>query len=359
MADNIFFVGTYSQRGSKGIYTVRLAPETGAMTIVGDASAKNPSFLCLSPDSRYLFAVNEGGVRPDGKPGGSVLSYAIHGTNLSQLSEQGVEGQSHCHVACSPNGRWIVSSSYGTGVHVVLPVEANGALGKPTDTVTNPGTPGPNQQGGHAHSATFSPDGRFVYACDLGLDRVIVYRFDSDRGKLVFASAATLAPGSGPRHFTIHPTLRCAYAIDELNSTVTTFARDIQTGALTAKQTTGTLPPDAESERRAGRLKNSCADIHLSPDGKTLYGSNRGHDSIAVFAVNTASGELTPTGHVPTGGKNPRNFGLIPKTNLLLAANQDGDSLVAFRRGDRTGEIPKPTGEKLSVPAPVCILPLP
>ncbi|MBC7806250.1 MAG: lactonase family protein, partial [Akkermansiaceae bacterium] len=254
------------------------------------------------------------------------------------------------------NGRWLVASNYGDGTHAAVPVGADGVLGRPTDIVTNPGKPGPNQKGGHAHSATFSKDGKFVYACDLGLDRVPVYRLDDKTGKMTLASAAAAPPGAGPRHFAVHPRLAAAYAINELNSTVTTFSRNPSTGALTTKQTSETLPREAEAERRAGRLKNSCADIHLSADGKTLYGSNRGHDSIAVFAVNARTGELTPTGHISTGGKNPRNFGLIPKTPLLLAANQDGDNILAFRHGDKAGDVPKPTGATLTVPAPVCLV---
>ncbi len=360
MSDHLFFVGTYSQRGSKGIYAVRLASETGAMTIIGDTSANNASFLCLSPDGKYLYAASETGERPDGKRGGALLSYAVQGSNLKQLSEQPVEGQYTCHVACSPNGRWLVASNYGDGTHVVVPVGANGMLGKPTDIVANSGSPGPGQSGGHAHSATFSVDGAFVYGCDLGLDRICVYRLDDASGKLIPASATVLPPGAGPRHFALHPKLATAYVINELNSTVTMFTRNPSTGALTAEQTTETLPRAAEVERRAGRLKNSCADIHVSPDGKTLYGSNRGHDSLAVFAVNERTGKLTATGHVPTGGKNPRNFGLVPKTALLLAANMDGDNVLSFKRGgDKAGEVPTPTGATLAIPAPVCVLPVP
>lgn len=360
MSDHLFFVGTYSQRGSKGIYSVRVNSDTGAMTIVGDAPAINPSFLCLSPDAKYLFAASETGERPDGRRGGAVMSFAIQGTQLKLLSEQPVEGTSTCHVACSPDGKFLVASNYGDGTHAVVPVGANGVLGKRTHVIVNEGTPGPNQKGGHAHSATFSEDGRFVYACDLGLDRVLVYRLDERAGKLILSSAAVLPAGSGPRHFALHPRLPVAYAINELNSTVTTFARNRSNGSLTAKQSSETLPREVEEDRKEGKARNYCADIHLSADGKTLYGSNRGHDSIAIFAVNGRTGKLTPTGHVPTGGKNPRNFGLIPKTALLLAANQDGDNILAFRHGsDKAGDVPKATGAKLSVPAPVCVLPMP
>ncbi|MBC8137711.1 MAG: lactonase family protein [Fibrella sp.] len=359
MSDHLFFVGTYSQRGSKGIYAVRVASATGVMTIVGDTPANNASFLCLSPDAKYLFAVSETGERPDGKRGGAVTSFAVQGTSLKQLSEQPVEGAYTCHVACSPNGKWLVASNYGDGTHAVVPVGANGTLGKPTDIVTNAGAPGPNQKSGHAHSATFSSDGKFAYACDLGLDRVCVYRLDDKSGKLTLASAAVLPPGAGPRHFAVHPKLATAYAINELNSTITAFTRNPSTGALSAKQTVETLPGEVEAERRAGSRKNSCADIHLSANGRTLYGSNRGHDSVAVFAVDERTGQLTATGHVSTGGKNPRNFSLIPKTPLLLAANQDGDNILAFRHSDTAGNVPKPTGATLAVPAPVCILPVP
>ena len=359
MRDSLVFVGTYSQRGSKGIYALRVAADTGAMTVVGSTPARDASFLCTSPDNRFLFAVSETGDRPDGAKGSAVNSFAINGPSLTPINEQNVNGTYCCHVACSPDGKWIICSNYGDGTHTILPVSATGVIGKPTDFFTNPGTPGPNQQSGHAHHAIFTPDGKFIYVCDLGLDIVGVYRFDNEHGRTQFASAASLPPGAGPRHIALHPKLPMAYVISELNSTVTVFARNTDTGALTVKQTLDTLPANVAQDRRAGKFHTSCAEVVLSADGQTLYGSNRGHDSLAVFAVDKKTGELTATGYVSTEGKNPRHFCLIPKTSVLLAANQDGDNIVAFRHNDKAGDVPKPTGEKLAIPAPVCVWPVP
>ena len=358
MSENILFIGTYSQHASKGIYTARVEPRTGAMAVLSTTTAENASFLKTSGDGRFLFTVHE----TYGATGGSASAFAItddHGT-LAPLNSVTVRGQGPCHLARHPSGDWLVASCYGNGVHSVLPVRSDGHLGEPSATVTNPGTPGPNQKGGHAHSSVFSPDGKFVLACDLGLDRVLTYGFDERNGAMTFLSAAEMPPGAGPRHIALHPTLPVVYVIAEHACTVTVLHRDARAGTLTARQTVSTLPEPLATALKGGRFANTCADLHVSADGRFVYGSNRGHDSIAAFKVGR-DGDLALLGTTPTGGKTPRNFALLPPRkdgaggDLLLAANQESDSVVAFRR-DRNG-VPVRTGDALSVPVPVCVEP--
>lgn len=345
----LVFVGTYSLRGSEGVYVFRLDPATGALDRVGVAASENPSFLALSPDARFLYTANETG-EYEGRPGGSVSAFAVEpkAGALRFLNRQAARGLSPCHVATSPAGRWLLVANYGDGTHTVLPIGADGRLGAVANQIHNAGTPGPGQGGGHAHCTRVTPDGRFALACDLGLDRVIVYALDEARGTLVEKSSLALPPGAGPRHLAFHPTLPRVYVINELNSTVAVLARDTATGVLAPLQTVSTLPKGFTGH-------NGCADIHLSPDGRFLYGSNRGHDSLAAFAVDAHSGTLTARGHAPTGGRTPRSFAVLPD-GLILVANQDTDTIVAFRAG-RDG-LPVPTGAVTHVPAPVCVLPM-
>ncbi len=359
MSDVIFFVGTYNQRGGKGVYTVRADPH-GAMRVVHDASVNNASFLAVSPNGRFLYAVNEAG-EFNGAPGGGVTALAITDDTgaLAPLNAVNVRGNGPCHVSVHPGGAWLVVSCYGDGTHTVVRVRDDGGLdAPPTDYAFNTGELGPGQKSKHAHSATFTPDGKFVYTCDLGLDRVSVYAFDDKRGQLKAVSSVAQPSGAGPRHFSLHPKLSAAYAINELNSTITVFRRDAKTGALTPAQTISTLTDAQAAAFKDGKLTNSCADIHLSRDGEFLYGSNRGADSIAVFHVEKDA-TLKPIGEASSGGKTPRNFALLstvsPSADWLFAANQNSDNVVGFHR-DRNGTLVR-TGEALALPTPVCVLP--
>lgn len=344
----LVFVGTYSLRGSVGVYAFRLDPATGALTQVAAAPSENPSFLAVSSDNRFLYATNEIG-ECEGRPGGCVSAFAIDGQTgaLNLLNHQAARGQSPCHVATSPGRHWLLVANYGDGTHTVLPVEKDGRLGTATNQVTNAGAPGPGQGGGHAHCTRFTPDGRHVLACDLGLDRVFVRAWDERRGTLTEVSSVALPPGSGPRHLAFHPTLPGMYVINERSSTIAVLGLNPRSGDLRTLQTLSTLPAGFTGN-------NACADIHLSQDGRFLYGSNRGHDSLAVFSVD-AVGRLTAVGHTPTGGRTPRSFAVLPD-GLILAANQDTDAIVAFRIGPNG--LPVPTGAVTHVPAPVCVLPM-
>ena len=340
---SLFFVGTYTRgTASEGVYAVRLEHGTGAMTILGHGpKLENPSFLALDAKKNRLYAaceIGEGYV--------AALSFDPQTGALSFLNRQPSLGADPCHVALDPKGRYLLAANYSSGTVARFPLQESGALGAPT-SAQQVGT-GPNkgrQEKAHAHSFTPDASGKFAYACDLGVDRVFTYRVDTGLMPGMPPSIST-APGAGPRHFAWHPKGKWAYVINELDLTVTACARDGRTGALTPIQTVPTLPrPKTDAD--------SCADIHVAPSGKFLYASNRGHDSLAIFSVNSQDGKLTLVGHEPTQGKTPRNFALTPQGDVLIAANQNSDSLVAFAVNPKTGKL-QAIGQ-LKVPAPVCV----
>ena len=345
------YVGTYTGGLSKGIYRFELDLATGkAGEPVLAAESKNPSFLAIHPGRRFLYAANEAG-----KPG-AVSAFAIgaDGT-LAALNQQSSEGQSPCHLVVDKAGKHVLVANYSSGTAAVLPIAEDGSLRPASCTVRHEGK-GPNarrQEGPHAHSINLDPANRFAFLADLGLDRVYIYRYDGAAGTLVpnDPPAGVTAPGAGPRHLCLHPNGRNAYVINELLNTVTVFAYDAEKGALTEVQTVPTLPADFTGP-------NTTAEVLLTPDGRFLYGSNRGHNSLAVFAVDAATGKLTAAGHVLSGGKTPRGFAIDPTGRWLLAAHQDSDSIVVFRIDPRTGK-PEPTGQTLAVGKPVCVKMIP
>ncbi len=355
--DMLVYVGTYTGSGSKGIYVCRFDAATGALTPTGDvAETKNPSFLAIHPNGRSLYAVSEI-ADYEGKRTGGVAALAIDRRTggLALLNRQASHGTGPCHVTVDATGRSVLVANYGSGSLAVLPIVEDGRLGEATDTVQHEGgsVNASRQKGPHAHSITLDPANRFAFAADLGMDKVMIYRLDASRGKLAVNDPpwAKVAPGAGPRHFAFHPTAKYAYVINELDSTMTAFACDASTGRLTEIETVTTLPADWKG-------KNSCADVHVHPSGKFLYGSNRGHDSIAIYGIDPATGRITPRGHTSTRGKAPRNFNIDPTGTFLLAANQDSDSIVTFRIDPASGSL-SPTGHELKLPKPVCIRFLP
>jgi 6-phosphogluconolactonase len=344
----LVFVGTYTERGSEGIYVYRMDGETGALVLAAKATeSRNPSFLALDPARRTLYVVEE--LAPDG----TVVAYAIDpgSGKLTFLNRQPTHGGAPCHVAVDRTGRLVLVANYVSGNVCVLPVGEGGRLLPATQVLQHEGA-GPNaqrQEGPHAHSVTVSPDNRFAIAADLGTDKLMVYRLDAQAARLTANDPpwAALHPGAGPRHVAFHPSGRFLYAINELDSTLTAFAYDAETGALTELQTVPTLP--------AGFTGHStCADVHTDLAGRFLYGSNRGHDSLAIYRIENGSGRLTPIGHEPTQGKNPRNFALDPSGRFLYAADQDSDSIVVFRVDPNTGKLTA-TGHVTQVSMPVCL----
>lgn len=349
----LVYVGTYTSGRSEGIYLLRLNLASGELRHVGlTKGVVNPSYLTLDRHGRRLYAVNELD-EFEGKKSGAVSAFAVDRTtgNLTFLNRQPTHGGSPCYVSLDASGRFLLVANYVGGSVAVLPLRGDGSLGEATDVehYRGSGVNPQRQEAPHAHCILPDPTGRHIYSCDLGTDRVMVFRFDAQRGRLIHAAqgSAQLKPGSGPRHLTFDPGGRRAYVLNELNSTVTAFAHDPSSGALRELQTLPILPDDFKGE-------NTAADIHLSPEGKFLYCSNRGHDSIAAFSVGARTGELSFVAHTPTGGKTPRNFAIDPTGAFLLAANQNSDSILTFRRDARTGRL-DPTGHFADVPSPVCL----
>jgi len=346
------YFGTYSGGQSKGIYRSVFDLETGELSApVLAAEAKNPSFLEIHPNGKFLYAVSEAG------PAGTVSAYAIDAQtgSLKLLNQQPSGGSGPCHVNIDHTGKNALVANYGSGSVSVIPIEPDGRLAKPTGFVQHEGSsinPG-RQKEPHAHSVNFSPDNRFAFVADLGIDKIMIYRLDAEKGTIVPNDPpfVKLKPGSGPRHFAFHPNGKFAYVINELACTVTAFAYEPASGALSEIQTIATLPQDFKGS-------STCAEVRVHPNGKFLYGSNRGHDSIAVYRVDPAKGTLTLVEFETADIKTPRNFNIDPTGKFCLVANQGSDSVVVFRIDQATGAL-DPTSHKITVGKPVCIRFLP
>jgi 6-phosphogluconolactonase len=357
-ADKLWvYVGTYTQGKSKGIHLLELDLATGALTPQGlAAEATNPSFLAVHPSRKFLYAVAETG-DVAGKKSGAISAFAIDAKTgrLTLLNQQPSVGAGPCHLVVDGQGTHVLVANYGSGSVAALPIQEDGRLRNASGSIQHQGSSvnPKRQQGPHAHSINLDPANRFAFAADLGLDKVLIYRFDPAKGSLTpnQTPSAPVAPGSGPRHFAFHPSGRYAYVINEMLSTVTAFTYDPEQGVLKELQTVSTLPPGFQGN-------NSTAEVQVHPSGKFLYGSNRGHNSIAVFRIDTETGRLTATGHQPTQGRTPRNFGVDPTGTYLLAANQASDNIVVFRIDLQTGE-PRPTGHGVEIPTPVCVKMIP
>ena len=350
----LMFVGTYTGPTSQGIYAFRFDDSTGALTPLGlAAETPNPSFLAVSPDRRVLFAVN--GISSfDGARSGSVRSFTIDAATgkLSAISVQSTQGADPCHLAIDATGRVLAVANYTGGNFVLLPV-TDGQLAPPMAVLAGLSTrSGPNkarQNGPHAHAVVFDPTNQFLVGADLGLDRLFVSRVNPSaaRSEAAAPTGVAVAPGAGPRHFAFHPNGRLAYSINELDSTVTSFSWDAKSGTLTAGKSVSTLPAE-------GHPNSSTAEIAVHPTGRFLYGSNRGHDSIAAFAIQQDGG-LTLIEHEPTRGQTPRNFTIDPTGRWLIAANQRTGNLAVFSIDQKTGAL-APVGPLVPVGAPVCIV---
>jgi 6-phosphogluconolactonase len=353
-AEYIVYVGTYTNTGkSEGIYAYRFDSNTGKLTDIGLAGkAPNPSFVNISPNNKYLYAVSEVS-GPKGQPTGAVLAFSIDPktAKLTPLNQVPSRGNGPCYVSIDKTGKAALVANYNSGSVALMPVKADGSLGEASAFDQREGKGGdPRRQSApHAHSIFASPDNRFALSADLGLDRLYVYKLDPAAGTLAPNDPpyASVKPGGGPRHFDFHPNGKFVYVIHEMGSGVTAFAYDKARGAMTEVQYISTLPADYKGE-------NNCADIHVHRSGKFLYGSNRGHDSIAVFAVDPGKGTLKLIDNTSTQGKVPRNFGIDPTGKFLIAANQNTNNLVVFRIDQKTGKL-TPTGQSVEVGAPVCV----
>ncbi|MGH9173724.1 MAG: lactonase family protein [Vicinamibacterales bacterium] len=358
-SDSAFvYVGTYTDYGpdprgdGEGIYIYRLDPTTSALQRVSiTADVPNPSFLTVHPNGRTLYAVNET-TTTDGQAGGAVRSFAIDPAGvLTPLNRQPSHGSDPCHLSVDGSGQVVLVANYTSGSVAVLPVEADGRLGPASDVRQHAGSSvDPDRQAGpHAHFIAPDPTNRFALVADLGLDQVVTYRLDLAAGTLLPTEAppTALQPGSGPRHLAFHPTLAVLYVINELASTISTCRWDATIGSAEIIETISTLPAGFTGQ-------NSCAEIRVAPSGRFVYGSNRGHDSIAIFAVDQSRGTLKATGHVATHGKSPRNFTIDPSGRLLFAANQESSSIMTFGIDADTGGL-REIGQFTYLPSPVCI----
>ena len=347
------YVGTYTGPKSKGIYLLEFDPLTGALTPKGVAAeTPSPSFLAVHPSKKFLYAANEVGSF-GGRKTGSVSAFAIDpkAGGLTPLNTQPSGGADPCYVVVDPTGKNALVANYSGGSVEVLPIAADGKLEAPSSVVQHKGSSVDQgrQSSPHAHAIDLDASGKLAVAADLGLDKLMVYRFDPEKGTLEPNASpyASVAQGAGPRHFAFHPDGRHAYAINEMACTVTTFDFDPSKGTFAERQSLSTRAP-------GGKPGNSTAEILVHPSGRFVYGSNRGDDSLAIYAVDPASGRLSPVGHQSTGGRTPRSFGIDPTGRFLIAANQDSGTLVVFQVDNETGKL-KQVGEPVAVPTPVCV----
>jgi 6-phosphogluconolactonase len=366
------FIGTYTEPirfgtgkilvgKGEGIYIYQLDLTSGALTPHGLASgAPNPSYLAFHPSRRFLYAVNE--LKEfEGAASGAISAFALDPDNgeLTFLNIKPTHGTDPCHLAVHPTGRYVLVANFMSGSVCVLPIAEDGSLGDATDFIQHKGSSiDPVRQAGpHAHAVTLDASGRYVFVPDLGLDRVIVYKFDAEQGKLMAYEEAWVetAPGAGPRQLVMHPQGPYAYLINELDSTMTAYRFDPDQGTLHAMQTLSTLPKDFTGA-------STCAEVQIHPSGRFLYGSNRGHDSLVIYTIDhevdaqhdQAKGALTVVGHESTLGKTPRNFVIDPTGRFALVANQDTDTIVVFSLDSTSGKL-KATGHSIAVPTPVCV----
>lgn len=339
-----FFVGTYTNKDSEGIYHYGLGQDGQLVNLGLAAATENPSFLAVDKDRQVLLAVNE----VDQNNRGGITSFKITGDSLSAINRESTGGAHPCHVAIIENG-YVLVANYTGGSVGLLKLKKDGAISNVLDLQQHRGKgTAARQDGPHAHSAWFNPYDKSVIAVDLGTNQLWFYDLDTAVGKLTLSAPSTLtmAPGAGPRHLAIHPQQHWLYVINELNATVA-LVKPSGTGFYEIAQTLSTLPKGYSGD-------NTCADIKISGDGRFLYASNRGHNSIAVFSIDARDGSLQALGHVSTRGDGPRNFSISPDGKFLLVANQHTDNIISFKRDTNTGLLY--FLDEISAPTPVCIL---
>jgi len=343
------FLGSYAEPESAGVYVGTFDTQEGRIEIIHEVSGlKNPTFLSLSSDKKRLYAITEA-TNANGERSGAAVSYIIQEDgSLNKLNEVYTVGGPTCHITLDQTNKSMMVASYHGGMIGILPLDEEGKICEEVDVHQHKGSSThPVQTQPRAHSVNIDPHNRFALACDLGTDEIITYQLDAEKAKLKPIHKVKVSEGSGPRHFAFHPSGSFGYVINELNATVTAFRYDSEVGQLEEIQTISTLPEGYTGEK-------SCADIHVSPDGRFLYGSNRGHDSIVVYQIDPVTGRLSLVEHVSTGGQHPRNFSLSPNGRYLLVANRDTNNIVVFARDEETGRLTK-TGNTLEVSKPVCI----
>ncbi len=352
MSDIAVYIGTYTTDPNGEIHHYRLDTATGALTPSGvTRGVPDPFFLIVNAAGDRLYASN--GVDDiDGREQAAVSAFAIgEGGSLSFLNRQPCRGTLPCYLSLDNGERHLLVGNYNSGSVAVLPIESDGSLAAPSDSHQHAGS-GPNhrQEGPHVHAIVLDPSGQWVYAPDLGIDKVMLYRFDATTGHLTPKDPAFISSvaGAGPRHFAFHPNGRIAYLLNELNATFNVYQFDADTGDLTEIQSISMLP-----EGFIG--SNYAADVQILASGKFLYGSNRGADNIAIFAIDDDSGKLTAAGHADAGGSWPWNLAIDPTSRFLLATNYESDKVVVFEIHAESGDL-TPTGHEVSVAKPVNVI---
>lgn len=345
MAEKYFFLGSYAKTGM-GLHSCALDDNTGAIRIVcGSDVGPNPSYLSLTPDRARLYVANES----DGTVTGCRVSRPDEPVEV--IGTQPCHGRGPCYVSLDRSRSWLFVANYSSGSVAVYPTGPDGAPGEAVSTVQHSGS-GPNpkrQEGPHAHCIVVSPDNRFVYVADLGLDRIVAYAFDEKNGAITPHLETLTAPGAGPRHVAWSPDGSYLFCAMELDSTVAAYSYTASTGGLELVGTLPTVPAGFAGS-------SSCAAIRVHPNGKFLYVSNRGHDSIAVFSIDPGTGSVESRAHVDAAGRVPRDFNLDPTGRFMIVAHQDDDTAIAFRVSDETGIPARLDGEPVRVPAPVCVV---
>ena len=357
-------IGTYTHHNNEsrreGIFVYEFDPATGILEHrTTTQTAPNPSFLAISPDSRFLYAVNEVG-EYEGQHGGTISAYALDAATgeLTFLNVQSTRGADPCYISLDSTGTWAFVANYSGGSIATFPIGNDGMVGEAACFIQHEehsSVDRGRQEAPHAHSIILDPTGRYALVADLGKDQILVYQFDSTTGQLTphTSPAIQSAPGAGPRHTGFHPNGRYFYVINELNSTVSVYEYDAESGAFADVQTISAIPEGAPRTSMA-------ADLHITADGRFLYTTNRWHnsDSIAAFTIDTTSGQLSMIEIVKSGGLTPRNFAFDLTENYLFAENQDSSTVVTFQRDMETGRL-TPTGQVTNVPMPVCIKVIP
>jgi 6-phosphogluconolactonase len=337
--------GSYTSGKSKGIYVYDFNSRDGSAKLVDSIATVNPSYLAIAPGQKFVYAVSETG-------NGAINAFGFDQKtgHLSSLNSQSSMGDNPCYVAVDKTGKWVAVGNYSSGTLAIFPVGGDGSLGAPVTSIKHSGH-GANpsrQEGPHVHATVFSPDNKFLFVPDLGIDKLMIYSFNEKTGALTQArdSVVELKGGSGPRHFDFHPNKKWAYLIQELAGTVTAYS--YSNGHLKTIQTISTLP-------KGFTKRFSSADIHVSHDGKFLYASNRdSSNTIAIYRIDQKTGRLSLTGHQSTLGKTPRNFNFDPTGNYLLVANQNSDDIIVFKINRQTGLL-KDTGRRIDTGSPVCV----
>jgi 6-phosphogluconolactonase len=361
--ETLVYVGTNTGPKSKGIYLYRLQAKNDVVSqnillvpMGLAAETPSPTFLALDEKRRLLFAANEVDTY-QGRAVGAVSSFSIDAKSgkLTQLSQQSSMGPGPCQLVLDKSGKYLLVANYAGGSVAVLPVSGDGKIGPATCSIQHKGKGAdPKRQAGpHAHCVTLDPSNKIAFVCDLGLDKVIAYRFDAEHGTLTADEALTIStkPGAGPRHLVFRPDGKYAYVVNEINSTVTGYAYDATSGKLTELQTESTLPAYFDGP-------NTAAEIAVHPSGKWLYVSNRGNETVVLFDIDRDTGKITYTEEQNTGGKKPRHFSLQPNAKHMVIANQGSDNLLVTRVDDTNGRL-KPSGIFSEAPSPTCAVFLP